>query len=225
MEKIAPNILEIEQKAIEYINKNKKDFIEKFTKGITPQNEKIAILTAGMSGVGKTEFGIFLKEKNPHLLHIDTDEIREFFKPVGYNGNNSDIFQKPASKGFSKLFDYALKHKYSLILDSNLSNLSKALENIKRLLDKEYRVEIFYLYNEPEHCYEYAIKREIVTKRKVPYEVFVKSNINSYKTVIALKSILKNDIILHYIDKREDKTYENINIDFLQEKIGTYFDT
>jgi len=55
--------------------------------------------------------------------------------------------------------------------------------------------------------------------------VFVKSNTNSYKTVIALKSILKNDIILHYIDKREDKTYENIDIDFLQEKIGAYFDT
>lgn len=41
-----------------------------------------------MSGVGKTEFSIFLKENNQNLLHIDTDEIREFFRPVGYDGQN-----------------------------------------------------------------------------------------------------------------------------------------
>ncbi len=225
MEKITPDSLSIEQKAIEYINKNKKIFLEQFTNNIVSQSEKIAIFTAGMSGVGKTEFGIFLKEINPNLLHIDTDEIREFFAPVGYDGNNSELFQKPASKGFSKLFDYAIKQKYSLILDSNLSNLSKAIENIKRLLDKNYKIEIFYLYNEPTKCYEYAIKREIVTKRKVPYDIFITSNTNSYKTVIALKNIFKNDIILHYIDKQENKTYENIDTVFLQNKIGGYFDT
>jgi hypothetical protein len=167
--------LEIEKKAIAYINKNKKIFLEKSTRGIEAQNEKIAIFTAGMSGVGKTEFGIFLKETNPNLLHIDTDMIRDFFKPVGYDGNNADLFQKPASKGFSKLFDY-------------------------------------------------AIKREVVTKRKVPYDIFVKSDINSYKTVIELKNIFKDDIILHYIDKKNDLTYENIDSDFLKSQIGGYFE-
>jgi len=216
--------LEIEKRAITYINKNKKIFLEKFTQGIEAQNKKIAIFTAGMSGVGKTEFGVFLKEVNPNLLHIDTDMIRDFFKPVGYDGNNADLFQKPASKGFSKLFDYAIKQKYSLILDSNLSNLLKAIENIERLLAKEYKVEIFYLYNKPTACYEYAIKREVVTKRKVPYDIFVKSNINSYKTVIELKNIFKDDIILHYIDKKNDLTYENIDSDFLKSHIGGYFE-
>ena len=72
-------------------------------------------------------------EKISYLLHIDTDEIREFFKPIGYNGENSDIFQKPASKGFSKLFDFAIKKSFSIILDSNLSSISKASENIDRL--------------------------------------------------------------------------------------------
>ena len=216
--------LEIEKRAIDYINKNKKLFLEKFTQGIEPQNEKIAIFTAGMSGVGKTEFGIFLKEINTNLLHIDTDSIRDFFEPIGYDGNNADLFQKPASKGFSKLFDYAVKKKYSLILDSNLSSLSKAIENIRRLLDKEYKIEIFYLYNEPTICYEYAIKREVVTKRKVLYSVFVDSNINSYKTVIALKNKFKDAIILHYINKKNNLTYENIDSTFLENEIGGYFD-
>jgi len=216
--------IEIEKKAIDYINKNKKIFIEKFTKDITPQDDKVAIFTAGMSGVGKTEFGIFLKETNPNLLHIDTDSIRDFFEPVGYDGNNSHIFQKPASKGFSKLFDYAVKQKLSLILDSNLSNISKAVENIQRLLDKKYHIEICYLYNEPTICYTYAVKREVVTKRKVPYDIFINSNINSYKTVLELKKIFKNDIILHYIDKKNNLTYENIDSNFLKDQIGEDFD-
>jgi len=163
------NELEIEKKAINYINKNKKIFIEKFT-------------------------------------------------------NNSHIFQKPASKGFSKLFDYGIKQKLSIILDSNLSNLSKAIENIQRLLDKEYSIEICYLYNEPTICYTYAVKREVVTKRKVPYDIFINSNINSYKTVLELKNIFKNDIILHYIDKKNNLSYENIDSDFLKDQIGEDFD-
>jgi len=49
----------------------------------------------------------------------------------------------------------------SIILDSNLSNISKATENIDRLLNKGYKVELYYLYNNPAVCYEYAIKREV----------------------------------------------------------------
>ena len=141
------------ENAIKYINANKKVFLEQFTKNIYPQKEKVAIFTAGMSGVGKTEFAEFLKEINPNLLHIDTDSIRDFFISVGYTGQNSDIFQKPASKGFSKLFDYAIKKGYSLILDSNLSHIGKATENIDRLLNKSYKVELYYLYNTPQKCY------------------------------------------------------------------------
>jgi 2-phosphoglycerate kinase len=57
-----------------------------------------------MSGVGKTEIATFLKEIDNNILHIDTDEIREFFRLICYDGQNSDIFQKASSKGFSELF-------------------------------------------------------------------------------------------------------------------------
>jgi len=85
-----------------------------------------------MSGIRKTKFGVFLREINPNLLHIDTDSVRSFFELVGYDGENLYIFQKSASK---------------------------AIENIELLLDRDYKIEI---------CYEYAIKGEVVTKRKVP---------------------------------------------------------
>lgn len=218
------NELELISNAISYINANKKEFIKQFTLNIEPMEEKIAIFTAGMSGVGKTEFGQFLKENNRNLLHIDTDNIRDFFKDVGYNGQNSNIFQKPASKGFSKLFDYAIKNSLSLILDSNLSNLNQAIDNIERLLKKGYKIEIFYLYNEPNICFEYAIKREVITNRKVPYDIFIQSNINSYKTVIELKNLFREKIVLNYIDKRDDTLYKDVSIDELKQRIGGSFD-
>lgn len=218
------NELELISNAISYINANKKEFIKQFTLNIEPMEEKIAIFTAGMSGVGKTEFGQFLKENNRNLLHIDTDNIRDFFKDVGYNGQNSNIFQKPASKGFSKLFDYAIKNSLSLILDSNLSNLNQAIDNIERLLKKGYKIEIFYLYNEPNICFEYAIKREVITNRKVPYDIFIQSNINSYKTVIELKNLFREKIVLNYIDKRDDTLYKDVSINELKQRIGGSFD-
>jgi len=61
--------VEVEKKAIAYLNKNKKIFFEKYTQNVKKSNNKLAILTAGMSGVGKTEFAIYLKENSNELLH------------------------------------------------------------------------------------------------------------------------------------------------------------
>jgi len=55
------NELALISNAINYINTNKKEFIQQFTLNIQASDDKIAIFTAGMSGVGKTEFGQFLK--------------------------------------------------------------------------------------------------------------------------------------------------------------------
>jgi len=215
---------ELEKKAIKYLNENKQIFLEQYSSKIKALYEKNAIFTAGMSGVGKTEFGIFFKERNPDFLHIDTDDIRDFFKPVGYDGQNSNIFQKVASRGFNELFNYSLKQEYSIILDSNLSNISQAIQNIERLLKRGYNIQIYYLYNNPKVCFEYATRREIVTHRKVPKDVFIRSNINSYNTVLEIKSIFKDSIYLHFIDKRTNTFYQNIDGEFIKNKIGEDFD-
>lgn len=215
---------ELEKKAIEYLNQNKQLFLEQYSNKIKPLDEKNAIFTAGMSGVGKTEFGVFFKERNPDFLHIDTDDIRDFFKPLGYDGQNSNIFQKVASRGFNELFNYSLKQEYSIILDSNLSNISQAIQNIERLLKRGYNIQIYYLYNNPKVCFEYATRREIVTHRKVPKDVFIRSNINSYNTVLEIKLIFKNSINLHFIDKRTNTFYQNVDEEFVKNKIGENFD-
>ena len=131
------------KKSILFLNQNKKDFLTQYTKDIKELEDKSAIFTAGMSGVGKTEFATFLKEINNNLLHIDTDEIRNFFRPIGYNGQNSDTFQKVSSRGFNELFSYALKNNFSLICDSNFASINIQIQNIERLLKKNYKIDIF----------------------------------------------------------------------------------
>jgi len=215
---------EIIKESITYLNQNKREFLETYTKIIEPSENKVAIFTAGMSGVGKTELATFLKEENPKLLHIDTDEIREFFRPIGYDGQNSNLYQKVASRGFSELFSHSLKKSYSLIMDSNFANIEVAVLNIKRLLKKSYKIEVFYLYDYPELCYEYATRREVVTHRKVPKDVFSRSNINSYKTVLEIKGLFEKEVELTFFDNRNGNVYNNIEIDLLKSLIGENFD-
>jgi len=215
---------EIIQESIRYLNDNKQDFLKRYTNDIYPSDIKSAIFTAGMSGVGKTELAIFLKEQNSNLLHIDTDEIREFFKPVGYDGQNSHLFQKASSRGFSELFTYAIKHNLSLILDSNFASMDVAVKNIERLLKRGYFVNVIYMYNYPEICFEYATRRELVTHRKVPKEVFLRSNINSYQTVLKIKDMFGDKVVLDFVDARSTKTYEDIESKYLRELIGDDFD-
>ena len=87
-------------------------------------DEKIAYFTAGPSAAGKTEFIQKFLEFEANLVHLDIDTVRDFFKPVGYDGKNSDIFQKPASWGVQFLFDEAVKNRgLSLVIDSNFSHL------------------------------------------------------------------------------------------------------
>jgi len=93
------------------------------------------------------------------------------------------------------------------------------------LLKRGYNIEITYLYNHPDICYEYAVSREVVTHRKVPLDVFERSNINSYKTVLEIKSFYKEKVILHFLDKRDDSVYANIDEAFLKEQIGANFET
>ena len=214
---------EIEEKALEYLKENKKEFFNNYLDGFKTQNIKTAIFTAGASGAGKTEYAISRKEKEPFLLHMDIDEVRNFFSSVGYNGTNSSDYQRPSSKGVNWIFDRATKKGYSFILDSNFAESSIAQSNIQRLLDKEYVIEINYIFRNIEKSFEFAKKRESITKRKVPLEVVKSSFKNSFDTTLFIKSIFKETIILNLIDRENDIIHEDIDenqfFDFLKEEI------
>lgn len=203
---------QIEQKAIAYLKTHKQDLFSRFLQPINPLEEKTAFFTAGPSGAGKTEFAQSLLEVERNLLHLDIDAVRDFFMPIGYDGNNSDFYQKPAGRGVQMLFDEGVKKRgLSLIIDSNLSNAKIARQNITSLLDRGYRIEIFYIYDNLEMCFMYTKKREAITKRRVPEEVFLNSVIRSHETTFEIKNEFGAKIALTLIDKRTDTSYENIS--------------
>ena len=203
----------IEEKALIYLKENKKQFLDKYFLNTKPQEQgyKTAIFTAGASGAGKTEYAINRKVKEPFLLHIDIDKVRDFFEPIGYDGSNSSQYQKISSKGVNWLFDKATKKGYSFIMDSNFAEITIAQSNIKRLLAKEYLVEINYIFRGLYECYEFAQKRELITKRKVPMDIVVRSFKNSFDTTLFIKNTFSNNIILNLLDRKNNKIYEDIS--------------
>ncbi len=217
--------IEIEQIAIKYLKENKAYLFEIYLNTKLPIDEKIAYFTAGPSGAGKTEFIQKFIEIESNLLHLDVDVVRDFFKSVGYNGKNSDLFQKPASWGVQFLFDEAIKNmNLSLVVDSNLSHFQTAKENMLKLLKQNYKIEIFYVYNDLEKCFLYTKKRETVTSRVVPEDVFFKSVFKSRSTTYEIKKMFSKDIILNVIDKRNNSYYENISCDDFLKIIPKYED-
>jgi predicted kinase len=202
---------EIADKAVEFLKDNKISFLETYVSNIEIVDPKIAVFTAGMSGAGKTEYAQDRKQKEPFLLHIDTDEIRNFFAFVGYNGQNADLFQRPASRGVHTLFDEAIKCGYSIILDSNFADFDLAERNIARLIKRGYLVSINYIYDEPIKCAEYASIRESVTNRRVPMDVVYRSLKASFETTLKTKILFGESVVLNLFHRKDDKEYANIS--------------
>lgn len=140
--------IEVEKEAIKYLKNNRELLFNTYLDKYFPIDEKVAYFTAGPSGAGKTEFIQQFLEVENNLVHLDIDNVRDFFIPIGYDGSNSDVFQKPASWGIQFLFDEIIKtRELSLVADSNLSHFQTAKENsviksrnttfeIKKLFDK-----------------------------------------------------------------------------------------
>ena len=107
---------------------------------------------------------------------------------------------------------------------TEFESFSQARENIERLLKRGYNIQIVYIYNTPEECFKYAIEREVVTHRKVPKDVFVRSNENSYRTVKEIKKHFKEKITVNFIDRRTNMYHLDIDENFLKEKLGENFE-
>jgi len=174
---------------------------------------QIAIFTAGASGAGKTEYAISRIEKEDFLLHIDTDKIREFFTPIGYNGQNADEFQRISSKAVDLLYKESINRGYSIILDTNFANINIATININKALKNGYLIEIVYIYQEIDKCIDFAKKRENITKRKVPKDKIIYTFKNSMITTLSIKELFKDNILLTFIDRKNNYVYDNISSD------------
>lgn len=195
---------DLEEKAKEWIRNNKKFLIEKFANlnSFPGVSNPFTIFMAGCPGAGKTEYSkSFIRSYDPNtkIVRIDADEIRD--EIPGYVGGNAYRFQGAAALGVEKLFDYIQDHKQNAIVDGTFSDLKIGLRNIERALNRNRKVGIFYLYQDPVTAWEFTKKREKVEGRHVSKDMFIKSFFLAKENVNKVKAILKDKIELNLVEK------------------------
>ncbi|MDE1236487.1 zeta toxin family protein [Vibrio aestuarianus] len=198
---------QITEKAIKEAKKLKKKLAKEMVDHLPQEESAVSVFMAGSPGAGKTETArnmikTFKKESGVDLVHIENDELRKAFED--YDGINSPLFQRPATLLVEAIHDRALKRDVSFILDSTLSSLEKAKDNIQRSLKRNRYVLIIFVYQEPEQAWCLVKAREIVEGRRVPEEVFVNQFMESQRVVSELKKLFQDQIDIIFIEKNID---------------------
>ncbi|UWS52846.1 zeta toxin family protein [Enterococcus faecium] len=182
---------------LEYAKANKDKFISYIIKGKSPEVGRDAVFMAGSPGAGKSEVAIGLAENYDNHVIIDADYFRTQFPD--YNGKNSSLFQKASSWLVEQAFRYVLDHGYSFILKDTFAILS-AEKNIIRALKNNFRVTIFYVYQDPKVAWDFTRKRELAEGRHVPKEMFINAFFKSRENIEKVKN-RHPDVLLHIIIK------------------------
>ncbi|TOP14940.1 zeta toxin family protein, partial [Vibrio parahaemolyticus] len=198
---------QITEKAIKEAKKLKKKLAKEMVDHLPQEESAVSVFMAGSPGAGKTETArnmikTFKKESGVDLVHIENDELRKVFED--YDGINSPLFQRPATLLVEAIHDRALKRDVSFILDSTLSSLEKAKDNIQRSLKRNRYVLIIFVYQEPEQAWCLVKAREIVEGRRVPEEVFVNQFMESQRVVSELKKLFQDQVDIIFIEKNID---------------------
>lgn len=212
--------LKLSEEAFRWIKINRKKLIQKFsdTTKYVADAFPITLFMAGSPGAGKTEISKRLIPRfNQKPIRIDADEIRTLCP--GYVGNVAHVFQNAATKGVHILYDYALKNNINVILDGTFA-YSSALENIARSLDRNRKVEIFFVYQDPLQAWDFTKKREELEQRRVLKEVFIDSFFKARENVNKAKTIFGPNIELNLIIKDFEKDLEQFEINI--ENIDRY---
>lgn len=213
-----------EEKAIEWIRNNKRVIIEKFASlqnfpGVT---NPFTMFMAGSPGAGKTEFSKSFIETYPDhdtkIVRIDADEIRE--QIPGYNGYNAYIVQSAAFIGVEKLFDYIQDHRQNAIVDGTFAVYEISRKNIVRSLDKDRKVGIMYLYQDPVIAWHFTKIREKEEKRHISKEMFIRSFLAARINVDKIKEEFGNKVELNIAIKNYENRLEKTQ--FKIDKVDKY---
>ncbi len=188
----------IADEARAWVRDHRSDIIARFVGNIEPVEFPVSVFMAGSPGAGKTEFSKRLIEKfGRNVVRIDADDVRDMLPQ--YNGGNSYVFQGAVSLGMEKLYDYALKKRFNIVVDGTLKNYEKSKSNIDRSLKRGRKVEVFYLYQEPEIAWDFTRKREAVEGRNIPRDVFIESFFLARESAIRLKRDFGDALSLHVV--------------------------
>lgn len=203
--------IKLSEEAIRFVREEKNQLFKRFVDPQIhqPAETPISLFMAGSPGAGKTEVSKRLAEQFAanKPIRIDADDIRNMFP--GYTGANSHIFQKAASKGVDKLYDYVIDHKINVIMDSTFSS-EESLKAIERSIKHGRKVIIYFIYQDPILAWKFTKAREAKEGRKISKEVFVRAFVGSHKNVNKTKECFKDKVELNLIIKDFDKEIDEL---------------
>lgn len=182
---------------------NKKSIAREFIRKIDHQasSSPAGVFTAGLPGAGKTEFTKeLLRDISDKPLRIDMDEIACLIE--GYSPRSANIFRSGASIILEKIYDEILKAKLDFVLDGTFSH-PKAIDNVKRALDKGYTVKVYFIHQDPIIAWKFTKDRELVEHRSIDRAGFIDTYYKLYENIEKLQEIYK-DVTLSIILKDEN---------------------
>jgi predicted ABC-type ATPase len=142
----------------------------------------IAIVMAGVPGAGKTEFldtfSELLETRGfDSFIRIDLDEIVEIYP--GYTPKTDAQFRSQGNHTVAAVVDIAKDGHYNMMIDGTFSGTSGAsLQNIGRLLNVGYQVQMFFMHDNILTSWEYTKAREKTTHRGIDSEGFKRACTN-----------------------------------------------
>lgn len=141
----------------------------------TPKEDSpTSIFMAGTPGAGKTEWRTNFFDTFPiPIVQIDPDDFRCLL-PC-YNGNNSHLFQGGTSLITERVLDRAFEKKVSFVLDGTFSHWGVASKNIRRSLDRNRIVQIYFVHQNPLNSWNFVGAREKVEGRRITADAFIAS--------------------------------------------------
>ena len=206
------------------MKKNKKKLLKDFASDeICPPSKKnsASFFMAGAPGAGKTETAISLiKLLNVPAIRIDPDDIKKWIPE--YQGKYSNIFHPASSLGVEKIYDYTLKKKKSIILDTTFADYEISYKNVLRSIGKNRVIFIFYVYQNPELSWSFTLKREQIEGRSVPKKVFEIAFRNSGINVVRIKKDFGDKIVICLIEKNLDATIKKFRVNISAEELENF---
>lgn len=207
---------EIRLAAVKFAKQNKIRIAKELTDTARylPDIVPIFAFMAGSPGAGKTEFSkslikILEGDNERRVVRIDGDEVRLFIP--GYTGNNSHLFQGAISLIVEKMHDLVLHNKQSFVLDSTFAKYEKAADNVRRSLEKNRPVFIFYIYQKPEVAWKFTQAREAAEGRNIPKPAFIDQFLGAREVVSRVLDDFADKVAVFLVKKDfEENTVENI---------------
>jgi UDP-N-acetylglucosamine kinase len=196
-----------------WANENKKTIAREYIRNsdFKSKDNPTGIFMAGLPGAGKTEFTVeLIKYIADAPLRIDMDEIAKEIE--GYKPQIAARFRKGASTILGKIYDETVKKKIDFVLDGTFSH-SRALENIQRAIDHNYKVKIYYIHQSPEVAWQFTKDRELIEHRGIDRQGFIETYIKLHQNLIDLCKDYKDvtiSLIVKDYENKEGRRVEDV---------------